>query len=52
MKIKLITLGKIKEKYIQNGVDEFLKRLTPYASVDIVEISPIEIKDANLTDKI
>ncbi len=52
MKIKIIALGKIKETYLKSGVEEFLKRLTPYASVSVVEISPIEIKDENLTDKI
>jgi len=52
MKIKIIALGKIKEKFLKEGIDEFLKRLTPYATVEILEISPIEIKDENLTDKI
>lgn len=52
MKIKIIALGKIKEKFLKQGIDEFLKRLTPYASVEIVELSPIEIKDENLTAKI
>lgn len=52
MKIKIIALGKIKEKFLKDGIDEFLKRLTPYASVEILELSPIEIKDENLTDKI
>lgn len=52
MKIKIIALGKIKEKFLKDGIDEFLKRLTPYASVEIVELSPIEIKDENLTDKV
>lgn len=52
MKIKIIALGKIKEKFLKEGIDEFLKRLTPYASVEIVELSPIEIKDENLTDKV
>ena len=52
LKIKIIALGKIKEKYIKIGVDEFLKRLTPYAAINVVEISPIEIKDDALVDKI
>lgn len=52
MKIKIIALGKIKEKFLKDGIDEFLKRLTPYASVEIIEHSPIEIKDENLTEKI
>lgn len=52
MKIKIIALGKIKEKFLKNGIDEFLKRLTPYASVSILELQPIEIRDKNLTEKI
>jgi len=52
MKIKIIALGKIKEKFLKEGLDEFLKRLTPYASVEVVELNPIEIKDENLTAKI
>ena len=52
MNIKIIALGKIKEKFLKAGIDEFLKRLTPYASVEILELSPIEIKDENLTQKV
>lgn len=51
MKIKIIALGKIKEKYLQDGIGEFLKRLTPYASVNIIEITPVTIKDENLVEK-
>jgi len=51
MKIKIIALGKIKEKFLKDGIDEFLKRLTPYASLEIVELNPIEIKDENLVQK-
>ena len=51
MKIKIIALGKIKEKFLKYGIEEFLKRLVPYASVEMVELSPIEIKDENLTEK-
>ena len=52
MKIKIIALGKIKEKFLKDGIDEFLKRLTPYASLEIIELMPIEIKDENLTEKV
>ena len=52
MKIKIIALGKIKEKFLKDGIEEFSKRLTPYASMEIVELNPIEIKDENLTQKI
>ena len=52
MKIKIIALGKIKEKFLKDGIDEFLKRLTPYSPVEIIELNPIEIKDENLTEKV
>ena len=52
MNIKIIALGKIKEKFLKEGVDEFLKRLTPYSSVEILELAPIEIKDENLVEKV
>lgn len=51
MRIKIIALGKIKEKFLKDGIDEFLKRLTPYAAVEIVELTPVEIRDKNLTQR-
>lgn len=51
MKIKIIALGKIKEKFLKDGIDEFMKRLVPYASVEIIELTPVEIKDENLIQK-
>ncbi|MBU5257124.1 23S rRNA (pseudouridine(1915)-N(3))-methyltransferase RlmH [Tissierella praeacuta] len=38
MNIRVIGVGKIKEKYIQEGIKEFTKRLSRYCSLDIVEI--------------
>ena len=52
MKIKIIALGKIKEKFLKTGIEEFCKRLTPYIPLEIIEIPAIEIKDENLTNKI
>lgn len=52
MKIKIIALGKIKEKFLKDGIEEFLKRLTPYSPVEIIELPAIEIKDDNLTQKV
>ena len=52
MKIKIIALGKIKDKFLKDGIDELKKRLTPYTTFEIVELQPIEIKDSNLTTKV
>ena len=51
MKIKIIALGKIKEKFLKEGIDEFFKRLIPYTPVEIIELQPVEIKDENLTER-
>jgi len=36
---------------LKDGIDEFLKRLAPYAAVEVLELSPVEIKDVNLTGR-
>lgn len=50
MNIKLIAVGKIKEKYIKEGIAEFSKRLSRYASLKIIEVSD-EKAPENLSDK-
>lgn len=52
MKIKIIALGKVKESFLKEGINEFLKRLTPYCSVEIIELQPIEIKDENMISRV
>lgn len=39
MKITIITVGKLKEKYLKQGIQEYLKRLTVYAKLDIIEVA-------------
>ncbi|MBC5638460.1 23S rRNA (pseudouridine(1915)-N(3))-methyltransferase RlmH [Ornithinibacillus sp. BX22] len=39
MKITIISVGKLKEKYLKQGIAEYLKRLSAYAKVDIVEVA-------------
>lgn len=38
MKITLVTVGKIKEKYLSAGIAEYAKRLSRYCKLDIVEV--------------
>ena len=37
--IKLLCVGRIKEKYLKEGLDEYLKRLSRYAKVEITEVN-------------
>lgn len=38
MNINVIGVGKIKEKYLKLGIDEFKKRLLKYCKLDIIEL--------------
>lgn len=38
MEINIIAVGKIKEKYIADGINEFVKRIKGYVSIEIYEV--------------
>ena len=39
VKINVICIGKIKDKYIRDGISEFSKRLSRYVGLNIIELS-------------
>lgn len=41
MKIRLLVVGHLKETYWKEAQNEYLKRLTPYAKVDIEEVDDL-----------
>ncbi|GAA1382083.1 23S rRNA (pseudouridine(1915)-N(3))-methyltransferase RlmH [Peribacillus frigoritolerans] len=48
MKITIITVGKLKEKYLKQGIAEYTKRLSAYANIELVEV-PDEKAPENLS---
>ncbi|MBC2266275.1 23S rRNA (pseudouridine(1915)-N(3))-methyltransferase RlmH [Listeria sp. FSL L7-0083] len=52
MNIQIVTVGKLKEKYLVQGIAEYLKRLSAYAKVTIVEVpdekAPEVLSDAEM----
>ncbi|MEG0076985.1 23S rRNA (pseudouridine(1915)-N(3))-methyltransferase RlmH [Anaerorhabdus sp.] len=36
--IKIVAVGKIKEKYFNDGIQEYVKRLGPYTKIEIMEV--------------
>lgn len=38
MKIKMITVGKLKEKYLKDGISEYSKRLSRFTKLEIIEL--------------
>jgi 23S rRNA (pseudouridine1915-N3)-methyltransferase len=47
--IGIISIGRLKEKYLKQGIAEYLKRLGPYAKVEIIEL-PDEKAPENLSE--
>lgn len=45
MKITLLTVGKIKEKYLRDGISEYTKRLSRYCKLDIIEVADEKTPD-------
>lgn len=50
MNISIISVGKLKEKYLKDGIDEYKKRLSRYCSIEIIEV-PDEKAPENLSQK-
>lgn len=51
--IKIITVGKLKEKYFKDAVEEYLKRLSKYTKIDLIEVpdEDFDIKKTLLKEK-
>lgn len=45
MHIQIVAVGKIKEKYLSQGIAEFQKRLTPFCRLVITELSEEKMPD-------
>ena len=45
MKIRIISVGKLKEKYLVDGIAEYVKRLGAYADVELVEVADERIPE-------
>ena len=45
MRISIVAVGKIKERYLAEGIGEFTKRLTPFCRLDIMEVNEEKMPD-------
>ena len=45
MKITVITVGKIKEKYLKDAIAEYSKRLSKYCKLEIIEVADEKTPD-------
>ena len=45
MKIKIVTVGKLKEKYLKDGIAEYSKRISRFATVEMIELADEKTPD-------
>jgi 23S rRNA (pseudouridine1915-N3)-methyltransferase len=45
MNIKLVVVGKLKEKYLREGCEEYIKRLSKFCNLKIVELDEYKLPD-------
>ncbi len=45
IKIRIIALGKLKEKYLREASEEYVKRLSAYSKTEIIELDPVRLPD-------
>ena len=45
IKVSIIALGKLKEKYWRDTVDEYSKRISGYSGFEIIELNPERLPD-------
>ncbi|MGM0165420.1 ribosomal RNA large subunit methyltransferase H [Enterococcus sp. AZ135] len=52
MNIKIISVGKLKEKYLVQGISEYTKRLSKYCKITLIEVpdekAPEKLSDAEM----
>jgi len=46
--IRIITVGKLKEDYLKDAKDEYLKRLGKYTKIEIIEVEDSKIDQENI----
>lgn len=46
--IKIICIGKLKEKYLSDAQDEYLKRLRKYTNIELIELSDSNIDEEKI----
>ncbi len=52
IKIKIVCVGKIKEAYLNSGISEYLKRLSGYCNIEIIEVKDEKISNSTSDEKI
>ena len=52
MNLRIIQIGKTKDAWLSEGIDEYLKRLAPFANVEVIELPDVSIKTAGSAETV
>ena len=52
IKITLVCLGKLKEKYLKDACDEYKKRLSRYCDFETIELEPVRLPEKPSTSEV
>ena len=47
MQIRIVAVGRVREAFLRSGIEEYRKRLGPFAKVEIVEVREEPIRDGD-----
>lgn len=50
IKINVYAVGKIKEKYLKDGIEEYAKRISKFAKFNIIEIEELKLQNRSETE--
>lgn len=49
--IKIVCIGKVKESYLRDAIEEYKKRISKYTQLEIIELEDYSFQDNNVTLK-
>jgi len=52
MKVVILAVGKLKESYWKDGAQEYIKRLSPYVKVEIIEVPDMPFKTIDERERV
>ena len=47
MRVRIVCVGKLKEKYLKDGIEEYAKRLSRFCKFEIIEVSEEPLPDTS-----
>ncbi len=45
--IRILACGKVREKWMKDGIDEYLKRIRPYEKIEVIEVADEKAPESN-----